>query len=365
MCYAVQLAQDAATDPVYADGWQAGDNGGTGFEPWNFDGSYDSPVQHGVDTAPFDTFNNIGTAWKLFNPVVEGAGGQRDIARAGRGFAPLQVGQTLRVVVDNPGESERLFFRGYFVRFNSRGGIPGGGNICYGGAECTPGTAPESKAVLQMFDYFTYGQWGIDDGDNDPNEPEDFFIPLFDTDTDDGMQIDMTITGTDTYQMTIDPLGTAATHTETGVLRSPGMPIDWLEFTFFNTQSDPSFPTDFYIKSIEIFDAAPPGVLGDYNANDSVDAADYVLWRNGGPLANEVADPGTVSAADYNEWKARFGNTAGSGAHAEFSAAAIPEPSTVVYLVAGFAGLVVLGARGFAGARLVPAACKASRADAS
>ena len=31
--------------------------------------------------------------------------------------------------------------------------------------------------------------------------------------------------------------------------------------------------------------AALAGVLGDYNNNGTVDAADYVLWRNGGPLA--------------------------------------------------------------------------------
>ena len=29
---------------------------------------------------------------------------------------------------------------------------------------------------------------------------------------------------------------------------------------------------------------APVGVTGDYNGNGTVDAADYVLWRNGGPL---------------------------------------------------------------------------------
>jgi hypothetical protein len=46
----------------------------------------------------------------------------------------------------------------------------------------------------------------------------------------------------------------------------------------------------------------------DYNSNGIVDAADYVLWRKGGPLENEVDTPGTVNAADYTEWRARFGN---------------------------------------------------------
>ena len=68
-----------------------------------------------------------------------------------------------------------------------------------------------------------------------------------------------------------------------------------------------------------------PGVQGDYNNNGQVDAADYVLWRNGGPLTNEVDTPGTVNAADYTAWRARFGKTSGSGAGADF--ANVPEPA--------------------------------------
>jgi hypothetical protein len=53
------------------------------------------------------------------------------------------------------------------------------------------------------------------------------------------------------------------------------------------------------------------GVFGDYNGNGSVDAADYVQWRNGGPLLNEVggaATLGITDAADYDAWRARFGD---------------------------------------------------------
>ena len=59
---------------------------------------------------------------------------------------------------------------------------------------------------------------------------------------------------------------------------------------------------------------APPvaAVPGDYNNNGKVDAADYVQWRNGGPLQNEVATVGTVTPEDYTEWRSRFGNPPGS-----------------------------------------------------
>jgi hypothetical protein len=74
--------------------------------------------------------------------------------------------------------------------------------------------------------------------------------------------------------------------------------------------------------------AGPAGVPGDYNGNGKVDMADYVLWRNGGPLQNEVNSLGTVDAADYTAWRARFGNTSGSGSG--LSQATVPEPGTIL-----------------------------------
>jgi hypothetical protein len=67
----------------------------------------------------------------------------------------------------------------------------------------------------------------------------------------------------------------------------------------------------------------PVGVLGDYNNNGTVDAADYVLWRNGGPLQNEGVTPSNTTPEDYDFWRARFGATSGS---AVASSTAVPEP---------------------------------------
>ena len=57
----------------------------------------------------------------------------------------------------------------------------------------------------------------------------------------------------------------------------------------------------------------PAGVAGDYNGNGIVDGADYVQYRNGGALQNEVATIGSITPEDYTEWRSRFGNTSGSG----------------------------------------------------
>jgi hypothetical protein len=88
-------------------------------------------------------------------------------------------------------------------------------------------------------------------------------------------------------------------------------------------------------------DLAVVGVPGDYNANGTVDAADYVLWRDGGPLQNEVVTPGTTGPEDYEAWRARFGNTAGSGSgNLLASAAAVPEPASLVLVaIAALGGL--------------------------
>lgn len=80
-------------------------------------------------------------------------------------------------------------------------------------------------------------------------------------------------------------------------------------------------------------------VPGDYNANGTVDAADYVLWRNGGPLQNEVATMGSVTPEDYTEWRAHFGNTSGAGFG---SASAVPEPSCFAVMLIGTA---IVGSR--------------------
>ena len=98
-------------------------------------------------------------------------------------------------------------------------------------------------------------------------------------------------------------------------------------------------------------------MAGDYNGGGGVDASDYVLWRNGGPLANEVDAAGTVDAADYTAWAARYGNSVRNGVFnfnisnlsytggtaisgSGLGAGAVPEPTTA--LLALFAVLATV-----------------------
>jgi hypothetical protein len=102
-------------------------------------------------------------------------------------------------------------------------------------------------------------------------------------------------------------------------------------------------PNNALVSVDEIRFSAVQGVQGDYNNNGVVDAADYVLWRNGGPLQNEVDAPGTVNAADYTAWRARFGSTSGSGSLSGSSA--VPEPGTAACMLIGLVSMLLASRR--------------------
>lgn len=86
-------------------------------------------------------------------------------------------------------------------------------------------------------------------------------------------------------------------------------------------------------------------ITGDYNANGSVDASDYILWRNtanrtGSGSAADGNGSGSVDAVDYSIWRAHFNNVrgvggAGAGLNAtDFNAlTATPEPSALVLIL--------------------------------
>lgn len=91
--------------------------------------------------------------------------------------------------------------------------------------------------------------------------------------------------------------------------------------------------------SLDLLAAA--GLVGDYNEDGTVDAADYTTWRDnlGTAFALPNRDPansGDVSVDDYASWKANFGTTApGTGG-------AVPEPAAGLLLLAAGLGAISL-----------------------
>jgi hypothetical protein len=79
------------------------------------------------------------------------------------------------------------------------------------------------------------------------------------------------------------------------------------------------------------------GVPGDYNANGTVDAADYVLWRNyQGTTQVLPNDPtgGIIGTTQYTTWRSHFGQTSGSGAWNVETLSAVPEPAAMTLISA-------------------------------
>ncbi len=89
-------------------------------------------------------------------------------------------------------------------------------------------------------------------------------------------------------------------------------------------------------------------LAGDYNGDNSVDAADYAVWRNS---ENQSVEPGTgadgdrdgyISYNDYSVWRQFFGQkiitSTGTAAASRVSLAsdrfAVPEPAGTVLLMA-------------------------------
>jgi T5SS/PEP-CTERM-associated repeat protein len=99
----------------------------------------------------------------------------------------------------------------------------------------------------------------------------------------------------------------------------------------FDTVSLPAIPNGMgwalIYTGVSVFLNVQSATLsGDFNSDGKVDAADYVVWRKTG-----ISGP-----QGYNDWRAHFGQTPGSGAAARITA--VPEPATLVLLMFAAAG---------------------------
>jgi hypothetical protein len=301
------IAADYATNSTYAGGWSAGQNGGYGWGAWSMDGTGTNLLQNTMDhTSPFDPF---GVAWTLYNPEGTVPGGtspgthcvnpptSTDISRAGRAFpyGALQPGQTFTTVIANP--TSRTFFRGYTIVLSN-----GADNIAYGGA----GTS----VAVGAFEYFSYGRWYTSPTFNTGG------TTLFDTDTStNGMQLDFTLTSTNSYHLVMTPLGNPAiAYAEDGTFTNT--PITWVTYQLFNTDSDfyptlaPCGPdrTDFYIKSMTVqgltlnIQRAGPDIIltwptnaSGFNLESTTNLGVGVLWTPVTPLPTVVNGQNAVT----------------------------------------------------------------------
>jgi hypothetical protein len=100
--------------------------------------------------------------------------------------------------------------------------------------------------------------------------------------------------------------------------------------TFLDAFAEPS--EDGFTEATA-FVVVPTPVIGDFNNDGIVDAADYVVWRKASPtemLPNDDT-PGAVDASDFDDWRANFGMSGRAGS-AALDANTVPEPAGVLLL---------------------------------
>jgi hypothetical protein len=210
VCSGQVVASDHATNPTYAGGWSAGQNGGSGFGAWSFNGTdpTNAPLQ------AMSSASAIGRAWTLFN-----TNSSSGLANAGRSInGGLGAGATFETVIQNPGANN--FFRGFDILF-----ING-----------TDNNAPGNNTAALRVDVFNYGTqfWNITDSGGSTATP--LSAP---TTAVAGMRLDLTLTSASTYSLTITPLNGAGAYSKNGTFAGP---INYVDYREWDTAS--SGPND-------------------------------------------------------------------------------------------------------------------------
>lgn len=227
-----QTAADYATDPTYSGGWAAGQNGGSGFGAWSFNGTDPTPpgTYQGMTSS-----SALGTAWTLFT-----LDNHTGLANAGRSInGGLQAGQTFETVIQNP--TAYHFYRGFDMLFTS-------------GPDNSP---PGNNTAALRLGIFQYGgnDWNL----NDAGPGIDTGLSSSITGAK-GAKIDLTLTSATTYTLTLTSLNGGGTYSHSGTLAGP---VDYVDFRLWDGASGGPNDTanNFEISSMTITSAPEPSTL--------------------------------------------------------------------------------------------------------
>lgn len=213
--HAANVATDNAGDPVYDNGWQTGDNGGTGFGAWTLNG--------GAGTAFFvnsSTLNAGGSSGGIdTGGRALGMFANNDLAEAIRPLTggSLLVGQSITLQLDN-------------------GFIQSGGSAGF--------DLRDSTGNARLSFYFQGG--GTNYTVFDSMGTRDSGVGF----TGNGLSIAFTLTGTDTYSISITPNGGGTTVVSNNLAGTAGTGI--VDMRFFNFNAGTNQDSNFYINNLAV-----------------------------------------------------------------------------------------------------------------
>ncbi len=300
------IASDEASHTAYADGWQTGDNGGTGFGPWNL-------TYSGVLTGLFHnpqfiartplSGNSLGTpAFGLTTSDVE-----FDTSEAVRALnAPIGIGQTLSVDLDGS--------------LLESGGRP----FTKGNTFQLIGSDGQERFSLYTSSRFNGDNWATHRDVNTGVSAGSAF------------RVEFTLATANTYDLAILPIGGGNplfSLTGAALTGTTNVGIGRLRFSTYGAGSSANGTKELFFRRLLVSSDA---LSGDYNEDGTVDAADYVVWREH-----------DRSQAGYSVWRNNFGRTASA---TSLSDATVPEPTSWILLLGAALGSRI--GRRIAGQRL-------------
>lgn len=333
--YGVVVASDNASDPAYADGWTADDNGGSGFGPWT-----GSANVMEIDVTPAESDNDLGTpAFRFGNTgPFEQYFFERTITN------PIQAGQSFSIDYDSYPITGEGAPRDILIRFSSAGGE----RLALYGYYYNDGTF--------VFNYDNWDIYAVTANDNlagGASLPDgelsgiQWKTPYTTTDGSDGFTLTLDIVTIDTYRLRIVDDSVTKLDVSGQLLSGAAVVGQGInKLSFYGSETSSQFPEIggiAYFNNLKIESAGTPG---DFNGDGIVNAADYTTWRDnlGAPteaaLNNNGDGVGGVTALDYALWKQSFGNPGAGAGSLAGAAQGVPEPSS---LAAAFGAVFALG----------------------
>jgi hypothetical protein len=303
---ACAAGMDSASQPAYADGWQAGDNGGTGFGAWSF--SFSGNAAALVHPAPRFIATTALAGNSLPTPAFALTTSDRptlyDTSAVGRQVGPLAVGDILRVDIDGSAldNSAAAFSTGNTIQLLGADGVERFGlftNNRLNGNQWTTEGAATGVAAAGAFTF------------------------------------EFTLTAVDAYNVALLPVGGGAPLYSRvgGALRgTAGSALTRIRISTFGTGSSTDGTKELFFNNFVV--QSPAAASADFDGDTNVDGADFLVWQRGvgiatgaTPSQGNADGDGDVDGGDLAVWRSQFGSGSSGGTHA---VSLVPEPHAAV-----------------------------------